>query len=66
MTPTVRMNLPSDSEFESKLCTCQGCTEDKTGYDTVGGLRDMQAHILICPGYSELREDNDNDNDIDC
>ena len=23
------------------------------------GLRDTQAHILICPGYSELRENKD-------
>ena len=59
MTPTVRMNFPSDPEFTSKLWTCQGCTEDKTGYDSVEGQRDTQAHIMICPGYSDLREDKD-------
>ena len=32
---------------------------DKIGYDKVEGLRDTQAHILICPGYSELRENKD-------
>ena len=65
MTPTVRMNFPSDNEFARMLWTCPGCTEDNTGYDKVKGLRDTQAHILICPGYSELREDKDLSTDKD-
>ena len=65
MTPTVRMNFPSDREFSRRLWTCPGCTEDKTGYDKVEGLRDTQAHILICPGYAELREDKDLSRDKD-
>ena len=57
MTPTVRMNFPS--EFARKLWTCPGCSEDKAEHDTVEGMRDTQAHILICPGYADLRQDKD-------
>ena len=53
------MIFSSDNEFASMLWTCPGCTEDKAGYDKVEGLRDTQAQILICPGYSELRENKD-------
>ena len=65
MTPTVRMNFPSDKEFARMLWTCPGCSDDKTVYEEVEGIRDTQAHILICPGYSELREDKDLSTDRD-
>ena len=38
---------------------------DKTRYDTVEGLRYTNAPILICSGYSELREDKDLSTDKD-
>ena len=59
MTPTVRMNFPSDAEFARQLWTCTGCSEDNAEPATVEGMRDTQAHILICPGYTDLREDKD-------
>ena len=65
MTPTVRMNFPSDTEFARKLWTCPGCSEDKTEHNTVEGRRDTQAHILICPGYEDLRQDKDLSSDKD-
>ena len=65
MTPTVRMNFPSDKEFARMIWTCPGCSDDKTVYEEVEGIRDTQAHILICPGYSELREDKDLSTDRD-
>jgi hypothetical protein len=65
MTPTVRMNFPSDAEFARKLWTCAGCSEDKAEHDTVEGMRDTQAHILICPGYEDLRQDKDLSSDKD-
>ena len=65
MTPTIRMNFASDPEYTSKLWSCQGCTEDKAAYDKVEGQRDTQAHVMVCPGYADLREDKDLHNDKD-
>ena len=65
MTPTVRMNFPSDTDFARKLWTCPGCSDDKAEYATVEGMRDTQAHILSCPGYEDLREDKDLSSDKD-
>ena len=31
----------------------------------VGGCRDTQTHIMICPGYAELIQDKNMDNDMD-
>ena len=59
MTPTVRMNFPSDPEFSRKLWTCPGCSEEKSGHDQVVGYRDTQTHILSCEGYADLREHKD-------
>ena len=55
MTPTVKMNLQSDSEFTRELWTCPGCSEP----GDVTGSRDTQRHIMVCTGYENLREDKD-------
>ena len=65
MTPTVRMNFPSDTDFARKLWTCPGCSDEKAEYATVEGMRDTQAHILSCPRYEDLREDKDLSSDKD-
>ena len=59
MTPTVRMNFPSDPEFSRQLWTCPGCSEGKPDQDIVVGYRDTQTHILSCEGYEDLRENKD-------
>jgi hypothetical protein len=59
------MNFPSDAEFARKLWTCPGCSDDKAGYDTVDGQRDTRAHILICPGHTDPRDDKDLSSDKD-
>ena len=64
MTPTVRMNFPSDAEFANQLWTCSGCYSGKTGGEVVG-CRDTQAHIMVCPGYAELRQDKNLEDDRD-
>jgi hypothetical protein len=55
MTPTIKMNFQSDSEFARELWTCPGCS--KPG--DVTGCRDTQRHIMVCSGYETLREDKD-------
>ena len=66
MTPTVRMNFQSDSEFARKLWTCPGCTaQSQKVQDEVEGRRDNQAHILTCAGYAQFREYKDLANDKD-
>ena len=67
MTPTIQMNFPSDSEFADQLWTCTGCanigsTDQPSG---VAGQRDTQTHVLICPGYAELRQSMNLDEDSD-
>ena len=67
MTPTIQMNFPSDSEFADQLWTCTGCanigsTDQPSG---VTGQRDTQTHVLICPGYAELRQGMNLDEDSD-
>ena len=64
MTPTIQMNFPSDVEFASNLWTCSGCAGSDMG-DEVVGCRDTQQHVMICPGYAQLREDKNLDNDRD-
>jgi hypothetical protein len=38
----------------------EDCTEGE-----VGGCRDTQTHIMICPGLAELIQDKNMDNDMD-
>ena len=64
MTPTVKMNFPSDVGFAKQLWTCAGCTDGEIGGEVVG-CRDTQQHVLICPGYAELRQDKNLDDDKD-
>ena len=59
------MNFASDPEYTSKLWSCQGCAEDKAVYDKVEGNRDTQAHVMVCPGYADLRENKDLHDDKD-
>ena len=67
MTPTIRMNFPSDPEFSDQLWTCIGCANfditDQPG--GVTGKRDTQTHVLVCPGYTELRLGMNLDEDSD-
>ena len=63
MTPTIQMNFPSDSEFAANMWTCTGCTDNNSRGDTVVGSRDTPQHVMICPGYAELREDINFDDD---
>ena len=55
MTPTVKMNFQSDSEFTRDLRTCPGCSVP----GDVTGCRDTQRHIMVCTGYETLRQDKD-------
>ena len=55
MTPTVKMNFQSDSEFTRDLWTCPGCSVP----GDVTGCRDTQRHIMVCTGYETLRQDKD-------
>ena len=55
MTPTIKMNFPSDPGYTRDLWNCPGCSED----GDVAGCRDTQSHVLICPGYAFLRHDID-------
>ena len=55
MTPTVKINFQSDSEFEHKLWTCPGCSEP----GDVTDCRDTQLHIIVCSGFEALRENKD-------
>ena len=46
------------------MWTCLGCdnrAEDSTNL----GCRDMQAHVLACGGYSDLRDGRNLENDKD-
>ena len=52
MTPTIRMNFQSDSEFTRLLWACPGCSIP----GDVTGARDTQNHVLICDSYAKFRE----------
>ena len=43
MTPTVKMNFPSDEEFASQLWSCSGCGNSDLGYE-LAVSRDTQQH----------------------
>ena len=64
MTPTVKMNFPSDEEFTRQFWACSGCASDGGGGEGIGS-RDTQQHIMICPGYAEFRERINLENDRD-
>ena len=55
MLPTVKMNFQSDRKFMADLWTCSGCSQPGDAH----GYRDSQEHILVCEGYSRLREGKD-------
>ena len=65
MTPTVRMNFPSEVEFSDQLWTCTGCSDVPDRSGGVIGRRDTQTHIMVCPGYDDLRQDMNLDEDRD-
>ena len=49
------MNFPSDEVFASQMWSCSGCGRSEQGYE-LAGSRDTQQHIMLCPGYEDLRE----------
>ena len=55
-------NFPSDVKFSEQLWTCTGC--DKAD-GQIGGRRDTQTHIMICPLYADLRMDKNLEEDKD-
>ena len=65
MTPTVRMNFPSDAEFTDQLWTCTGCSDLTDMAGAMMGRRDTQTHIMACPGYDDLRQDINLEEDRD-
>ena len=65
MTPTVKMNFPSDEEFSRQFWASSGCYASDSGGGEGIGSRDTQQHIMVCPGYAEFREGIDLENDRD-
>ena len=66
LAPSNMMNFPSDVTFFEQLLTCSGCGDGSDKADgQVGGRRDTQIHILICPGYADLRMDKNLETDKD-
>ena len=66
MTPTVQMNFPSSAKFVKNLWTCVGCTPASTDTERqLVGRRDTQSQIMVCPGYTEYRQDLDLEIDKD-
>ena len=66
MTPTIMMNFPSDVKFSEQLWTCTGCGNGSDKADgQAGDRRDTQTHIMICPGYADLRMDKNLGEDQD-
>ena len=62
MTPEVQMNFMSNTDYARDMWTCTGC---KTVENEKSWKKDSQEHILICPGYSELRQNKDLTSDGD-
>ena len=58
------MNFPSGSVFATQLWTCSGCSTSRPDGQEVG-RRDTQSNIMVCPGFSDIRQDLDLDNDRD-
>ena len=55
MVPTVQTNFKSDPAFTANKWTCSGCRKSL----------DTQAHILCCPGYTDLRSSLNLELDVD-
>ena len=64
MTPTIQMNFRNDPKFKSNMWTCSGCDNRSDDSDNQG-CRDTQAHVLVCRGYSDLRDSKNLENDKD-
>ena len=47
MTPTVKMNFQSDTQYKLDLWACPGCSIPSD----VMGNRDTRTHVLVCPAY---------------
>ena len=56
MTPTIQMNFKSDPAFKANKWSCLGCNNRNL---------DTQAHVLLCEGYEDLRDNKNFDNDKD-
>ena len=56
MTPTIQMNFRSDPAFKANKWSCLGCNNRNL---------DTQAHVLLCEGYADLRDNKNFDNDKD-
>ena len=64
MTPTVKMDFMNDEIFKMQMWICEGCAKLSYNKNTMGKL-DTQQHILVCEGYSDLREGKELDKDQD-
>ena len=56
MTPTVKINFPSDTELSKQFWACSGCAVSDGGGGEITGSRDTQQHSMVCPGYAEIQE----------
>ena len=54
MTPTIQTNFKSEPTFKANKWICVGC-DNGTDDGKIGSL-DTQAHVLVCEGYSDLRD----------
>ena len=64
MTPTIQMNFKNDPTFKANLWSCTGC--DRINKDSLAPVNvDTQAHVLVCVGYTDLRDGKDLDDDKD-
>ena len=54
MTPTIKMNFPSDVIYAQSMWKCSGC-QDTSDL----GNRDTQQHVMSCLGYEKFRKDKD-------
>ena len=61
MTPTVKMNFQSDTDYTRDLWSCPGCSIP----GDIMGSRDTQQHVLICCTYEEFRVGKDLTKDKD-
>ena len=60
MTPSVKMNFPSNKIFANQLWSCDGCSSESDV-----GVRDTQHHILNCKAYADYRKGKDFSSDAD-
>ena len=58
------MNFPNSEEFANQVWICVGCTTTCSDTDRqVEGRRDTQAHIMVCHGYTEYRQNLELENE---